>query len=217
MKRRWMIVLCIIGVVVLTGIGAMAENDIETVIDVERSEVIEIAEESMGEVGPTLESIDIQDIEVPNLTEGDLTAPDDGLSVKFLDLEDEQTDRASSTENGFTEVNYDLDAFEIDENGVLVKYHGSGGDVVIPEGVTSIGEEAFDNCNSLTGIIIPKGVTSIGDRAFRLCTRLNGVTLPDGVTSIGCDAFGGCSSLTSISIPESVTIIYAAALSFVQV
>ena len=52
------------------------------------------------------------------------------------------------------------------ENGVLTNYIGKGGDVVIPEGVTSIGEDAFYSSSSLTSIIIPKSVTRIGSRAL---------------------------------------------------
>ena len=52
------------------------------------------------------------------------------------------------------------------ENGVLKKYKGQGGDVVIPEGVTSIGFWAFSDCSSLASVVIPEGVTSIGAAAF---------------------------------------------------
>ena len=92
------------------------------------------------------------------------------------------------------------------ENGVLTKYTGPGGDVVIPEGVTSIGDGAFCGCNSLTSVTIPDGVTSIGDRAFQWCTNLTNVSLPESLTSIGNRAFYGC-SLTNVTIPASVTSI----------
>ena len=92
-------------------------------------------------------------------------------------------------------------------NGVLTKYVGPGGDVVIPEGVTNIGNRAFSMCRSLTCVTIPKGVTSIGDDAFRLCPRLTSVTISEGVTNIGNNAFCICNSLTSITIPDSVTSI----------
>jgi len=73
--------------------------------------------------------------------------------------------------------------------------------------VTSIGEEAFYNCRSLTSVTIPDGVTSIGEDAFWNCTSLTSVTIPDSVTSIGDWAFSGCKSLTSVTIPDSVTSI----------
>ena len=93
------------------------------------------------------------------------------------------------------------------ENGVLKEYQGQGGDVVIPEGVTSIGDGAFWGCRSLTSVVIPEGVTSIGDSAFAGCSSLTSIVIPEGVTYIGREAFRYCSSLTSVVIPESVTSI----------
>ena len=73
--------------------------------------------------------------------------------------------------------------------------------------VTSIGEETFFNCRSLTAITLPEGLTSIGDWAFSYCTSLPDINIPEGVTSIGLGAFSTCSSLAAITLPESVTSI----------
>ena len=79
--------------------------------------------------------------------------------------------------------------------------------IVIENGVTSIGQEAFTYCVSLTSITIPNSVTSIGGSAFTYCESLTSITIPNSVTSIGDWAFGGCLSLTSVTIPNSVTSI----------
>ena len=71
------------------------------------------------------------------------------------------------------------------EDGVLIEYTGKDKDVVIPDSVTSIGENAFYWCGSLTSIIIPDSMTSIGDSAFYECKSLTSITIPDSVNSIG--------------------------------
>ena len=80
---------------------------------------------------------------------------------------------------------------------------------------TTIGNEAFYNCTSLTGITIPASVTSIttntgsSNGTFRGCTRLTSVTFAEGsqLTTIGSYTFYGCTGLTSVTIPEGVTSI----------
>lgn len=93
-------------------------------------------------------------------------------------------------------------------------------DLVIPEGVTSIGDYAFYGCTSLTSATIPDSVTSIGEEAFGNCPietatipavacpyinngKLKIVAITSG-TSIAAGAFSGCASLKRITIPDSV-------------
>lgn len=78
-------------------------------------------------------------------------------------------------------------------------------DLVIPDGVTSIGGYVFYNCTSLTSIIIPNGVTSIGAHALRLCSGLTSITIPDSVVNIGTYAFASCSGLASINYAGTVS------------
>ena len=77
---------------------------------------------------------------------------------------------------------------------------------IIPNDITSIGDDAFFTCYDLTSVTIPNSVTSIGDSAFNGCGRLTNVTIGSGVTSIGNYAFDAC-GFTSIVIPSSVTSI----------
>ena len=79
--------------------------------------------------------------------------------------------------------------------------------VVIEDGVTSIGDNAFYDYTGLESIEIPSGVTSIGDFAFFDCTSLTNITIPESVTSIGDAAFSDCTGLESIEIPSNVTSI----------
>ena len=72
--------------------------------------------------------------------------------------------------------------------------------MIICNGVTSIGNGAFYDCDGLTSIEIPGSVTSIGDDAFYDCDGLTSVTIGDGVTSIGKSAFDYCYGLTSIVV-----------------
>ena len=86
--------------------------------------------------------------------------------------------------------------------------------IVIPNSVTTIGNFAFYRCTSLTSVVIPDSVETIGNYAFYNCTSLMSVVIPDGVTTIGDWAFFGCQSLTSVVIPDSVTTIGSDAFSY---
>ena len=116
--------------------------------------------------------------------------------------------------------------WELDSNGTLT-ISGSGnmtnysskndvpwfdnakavGNVIITDGVTSIGSYAFSYCEYLHSVIIPESVTSIGQDSFYYCKNLTNVAIPSGLTSIGSDAFYYCIHLRGLTLPSSVTSI----------
>ena len=113
---------------------------------------------------------------------------------------------------------------EIVSNGIKYKLYPSktaevlkndySGDIVIPETVkynnftykiTSIEDDCFKDCSSLTSLSLPSGITSLGRYCFEFCSSLTSVSLPSGITSLEWYCFDGCSSLTSISLPSGIT------------
>ena len=93
---------------------------------------------------------------------------------------------------------------------------GLTGNLILPEGLTTIGGFTFRLCSGLTGNLnIPEGVTTIGDCAFNFCSGFTGsLILPERLTFIGDDAFSGCTGFTgNLTIPEGITTIGEAAFS----
>jgi len=106
----------------------------------------------------------------------------------------------------FTVALYGQNAGDFTVNGtVLTKYNGKAAEVVIPAGVTSIGDDAFDSCKGLTSVTIPNSVKSIGDYAFAHCTSLTAITIPNSVTSIGGFAFTACTDLISVTFQGTIS------------
>ena len=95
------------------------------------------------------------------------------------------------------------------ENGVLKKYIGPGGDVVVPEGVTEIGYRAFEGdyfgeSTPIESVTLPASVVRIEESAFELCT-LKRITMPNPAVSIGRGAFCDCVNLESLELPAQMT------------
>ena len=99
------------------------------------------------------------------------------------------------------------------EDGFYALFKGCRSEinVVILDGVTSIGKEAFSNCSQITSVDIPDSVTNIGESAFEGCVGLKSVVLPIGLTSIDKHTFNTCSGLEEVKIPSSITNIGACA------
>ena len=79
--------------------------------------------------------------------------------------------------------------------------------VYLPEGIAVLDTEAFEGCLSLPSAVIPAGVTSIGDCLFGNCYSLVSVAIHSGVTHIGDWAFSNCDSLVTATVPDGVTYI----------
>ena len=91
------------------------------------------------------------------------------------------------------------------ENGVLQKYTGPGGTVVLPNGLREIGNDAFSGRRDLEAdVVIPEGVEKIGESAFYDCIKLRSVTLPESLCTIEMLAFLECRGLLEITIPQNV-------------
>ena len=97
---------------------------------------------------------------------------------------------------------------------ILREYHGPGGDVVIPEGVTEIHSRVFKENPTIRSVTLPRSLTDIGQEAFYGCTGLETVHFQEGLRVVENSAFYGCSALKEIKLPKTVRRI--AALAFYQ-
>ncbi|MCM1058238.1 MAG: leucine-rich repeat domain-containing protein [Firmicutes bacterium] len=83
-----------------------------------------------------------------------------------------------------------------------------GGELVLPDTLTRIGNGAFAFCESLISVDLSKTqITSIGTETFRECTSLTSIDLPDSLESIESYTFSTCKALTRIDLPDTVTSI----------
>lgn len=114
---------------------------------------------------------------------------------------------------GVSKPSYNYDSDFVVERSVLVRYNGyTKRDIMIPDGITVIGESAFQGMNNIESVYIPDGVEQIREAAFAGCKSLHTINIPEGVETIDRDAFSGCISLKSLKFPDSVKNIEASAL-----
>ncbi len=90
------------------------------------------------------------------------------------------------------------------ENNCLVKYEGNEENVVIPEGIDTIGENAFADNNSVRSVVVPNGVKYILENAFLNMDNLENVFLPEGLEVVGVAAFASCKKLATINFPATL-------------
>ena len=89
--------------------------------------------------------------------------------------------------------------------------------LVVEDGITSIGNDAFSDCESLVSAELAEGITSIGDGAFTGCYDLEKINIPNSVTSIGYDAFDSCWTLPSLELPSGLSKLESSAVSFTAI
>ncbi len=106
-------------------------------------------------------------------------------------------------------------SFTLDENTntyIVTGYSGTTANISIPseyegKAVTAIGDNAFNDCETITSVVLPEGIVTIGTKAFYSCNSLTSITMPNTLTTINEHAFYFCSVLNSITIPQNVVSI----------
>ena len=111
------------------------------------------------------------------------------------------------TNEGGSKLTTDENGYVIYTGGgekILVAYHGTNTELILPLDITKIQQYAFYKCTGLTSITIPDSVTSMGKWTFFGCSELTSVTIGGSVTIIGDDAFYGCTGLTNITFNGTI-------------
>lgn len=90
------------------------------------------------------------------------------------------------------------------ENSTVISYHAKQEEVIVPDGVTVIGEGAFKGCASIRSIALPDSIERIEKHAFKGCRKLEHISMPSGLRSIGDYAFHRCHSLREAVLPDAV-------------
>lgn len=129
----------------------------------------------------------------------------DAIVNNYINMHINQATINADSVNIITQKDFEIKA------GKLIKYTGENQEIIIPNNVTEIGDEAFARLN-ITNVIIPDSVTLIGVGAFRMCKSLKKIDIPDSVTDIGANAFQ-MSGLEEVKLPANLKTIRSGAFS----
>lgn len=148
------------------------------------------------------ETSDVAD--VPDITEeiDDTDEPEDGGKFGILDWKFSKGILTISGIGEMENMKYNFGGGSARPSPWL-KYNGFIEQVIIEEGVTSIGNDAFCYCSGLNSISLPESLISIGSYVFYGCSNLHEITFPNSLKHIGYAAFERC-GLTSVTFPVSV-------------
>lgn len=127
----------------------------------------------------------------------------DNLMWKFEDATGTLTISGTGSMNDYTHDSYSY----VPVNTPWYYYHDEITNIIVSDGVSTIGSYAFAELNALTSVDIAESVYYVSWGGFYGCSNLTSINLPDGILSIGRNVFQNCSSLKTINIPEKVTSI----------
>lgn len=128
----------------------------------------------------------------------------DNTVIRFGGIEDRQRELPAIAKQAVMDR---LNCFKTDENQVLVECTGNIPRLSVAEGITAIGDRAFQDGNLLTILRLPSTVTSIGTCAFASCKWLTRLEQGIGVERVGEMAFSGCGRLEQVELSEKLKTI----------
>lgn len=133
--------------------------------------------------------------------EGDSEQVDPSVNLGDM-IDEEELPPVQIVEGNEVAVDSEETDFVI-EGTTVTGYHGAGGNIAIPAGITAIGDGVFSGNGSITGVSFPDSLQIIGSSAFNGCTSLEAVSMPGSVTIVGGSAFANCTALASVSLSGS--------------